>query len=230
MHKLQRLYALSCRGYMLSCRGYIHKLQRLYASYSDNKANSAQFQLGLGLSCRGYMLSCRGYMHKLQRLYAGYSDNTANSAQFQLGLGLSLAIEMSVNFQRPSDKVQFISLEVWKNWRSPWKLLLVWYSLYLNFILVLTLVFLLYGAINIILVLMVVTFHGYWFVMIGVGPILWYLLLVSLNNNSNFNQWLIILGLGWVCVGSSGPSLQGRPNYKSDFRGQNWMHILLDFS
>ena len=26
------------------------KLQRLYAGYSDNKANSAQFQLGLGLS------------------------------------------------------------------------------------------------------------------------------------------------------------------------------------
>ena len=48
--ELQRLYALSCRGYMLSCRGYIHKLQRLYAGYSDNKANSAQFQLGLGLS------------------------------------------------------------------------------------------------------------------------------------------------------------------------------------
>ena len=47
---LQRLYALSCRGYMLSCRGYMHELQRLYAGYSDNKANSAQFQLGLGLS------------------------------------------------------------------------------------------------------------------------------------------------------------------------------------
>ena len=50
MNKLQRLYALSCRGYMLSCRGYIHKLQRLYAGYSDNKYNSTQFQLGLELS------------------------------------------------------------------------------------------------------------------------------------------------------------------------------------
>ena len=50
MHKSQRLYALSCRGYMLSCRGYMHELQRLYAGYSDNKANSAQFQLRLGLS------------------------------------------------------------------------------------------------------------------------------------------------------------------------------------
>ena len=35
---------------MLSCRGYMQKLQRLYAGYSDNKANSAQFQLGLGLT------------------------------------------------------------------------------------------------------------------------------------------------------------------------------------
>ena len=50
MHKSQRLYALNCRGYMLSCRGYMLKLQRLYAVYSDIKANSAQFQLGLGLS------------------------------------------------------------------------------------------------------------------------------------------------------------------------------------
>ena len=35
---------------MLNRRGYMHELQRLYAGYSDNKANSAQFQLGLGLS------------------------------------------------------------------------------------------------------------------------------------------------------------------------------------
>ena len=28
----------------------MHELLRLYAGYSDNKANSAQFQLGYGLS------------------------------------------------------------------------------------------------------------------------------------------------------------------------------------
>ena len=51
---------MSCRGYMLSCRGYMHVLQRLYdAGYSDNKANSARFQLGLGLSLAKISYHCQ---------------------------------------------------------------------------------------------------------------------------------------------------------------------------